>query len=86
MSKRVEKLAVAYQKVFDSPEGKLVLSDIYKYTNTHDSTFDPSNPYVTSFNEGMRRVGLRIFSYVNMAPEEVRRISKQQEQQEEEVF
>jgi hypothetical protein len=79
MTNSIESLAIAYRKVFESPEGKVVLADIYKYTNIHESSFDPGNPYITSFNEGLRRVGLRIFSYLEIRPEDIRKIARQQQ-------
>lgn len=81
MDKELADLTFAYQKTFETEEGKRVLEDIYRYTNMHESTFNPENQFATAFSEGMRRVGLRIFSYLTITPEEVRKISKARVQQ-----
>ena len=51
----------SYQKVFSTPEGKIVLKDLENRTGIHHSTFDV-DPYKSANLEGMRAVTLFIRS------------------------
>jgi hypothetical protein len=59
-------LAKAYQDVLATESGKKVLTDLLKFSKIYDSTFVPSDSHTTAFYEGMRRVGLRIASLINV--------------------
>ena len=52
-----------YQKVFNSPEGKEVLEDIFKDSGMMDSSYN-GNANDTMFNEGRRSVCLRILKFI----------------------
>lgn len=49
-----------YAIVFDSPEGKRVLSDLMKRCGVLSPTFVVGDSHLTSFNEGKRNVALYI--------------------------
>ena len=55
-----------YAICFGSPEGRAVLADLAKFCNANQPTFDP-NPHVAAYNEGLRRVYLRIKSISGMS-------------------
>lgn len=59
--RRIEALATmsAYQKVFSSPEGQLVLKDMEMAHHMNTSSFD-ENTSKMAFKEGERNVVLRI--------------------------
>ncbi len=53
-----------YRKVFDSPEGKIVLGDLYKFCMIHQPRYVAGDSHQTAFNEGLARVGYRLQSYM----------------------
>ena len=61
---------LAYQRVFDSEDGKLVLKDLMKSCNMMQSTYD-KDPYETHFNEGARSVVVRILKTTNTSIEKL---------------
>ena len=65
--KRGEIIA-AYQKLFDSREGKLVLQDLVKAGHIDIPSFAPDNQYMTAFREGERSIVLRIIKTINKDP------------------
>lgn len=56
----------AYQNVFNSPEGQIVLEDLMKVHHIMGTTFDDSNVRKTIFREGERNVVLRILAILKM--------------------
>ena len=59
---QLQKVRNDYEAAFSSPQGERVLSDLRIFCGaTHDS-FAAGDPYQTSYNEGKRRVWLRIES------------------------
>lgn len=62
---RRDRITSAYQAVFDSPEGELVLAHLAKNCCVFDSTFVQGDPNQTALNEGGRRVVLSIFKMLN---------------------
>lgn len=59
-----KKLASLYKQVFTTPAGKEVLKDLITFCRLYQPTFSSQDPHQTAFNEGMRRVGLRIINFV----------------------
>ena len=49
----------AYRTVFATEEGKTVLADLYRFCGVEAQSF-ANDPCQTAFNEGRRRVALRI--------------------------
>lgn len=62
------KVHEAYHRLFDSPEGELVLEDMKKAHHYYDSSFNPQFPEVTAFNEGERNAVLRILTILETKP------------------
>jgi hypothetical protein len=58
----VKAMRNAYAQVFSGDTGKLVLKDLSVFCASEDSTVrsKPIDPYDVVYNEGMRRVYLRI--------------------------
>lgn len=57
--KRTEATYRAYQRLFDSEDGKVVLNDLMRSCYFYRTTAEAS-PHETYFNEGQRAVVLRI--------------------------
>lgn len=57
-----EKLVQQYKNVFSGKDGEEVLLDLLKFTKVNQPTYIPGDPHTSAFNEGMRRVGLRLLS------------------------
>jgi len=68
-SKRKE-IILAYRRLFNTEDGKLVLNDMCKMCHFNASTFDP-DPYQSANNEGKREVILRIMRTVESDPREL---------------
>lgn len=58
----------AYREVFESDAGKVVLRDLYAFCGAMTPTAVLSDSLATFFNEGKRRVYLRVFSFVFRTP------------------
>ena len=71
---KLKALRNAYQKVFESEEGKLVLKDLERVCLYRATTFD-KEALVMAFQEGLRGVYLHITTIMNMDIEELERIS-----------
>lgn len=72
-------LAVAYEKVFASPEGKKVLWDLMKVSGFLSSSFQPTKPHTVEFNEGQRNMFLYVLTKVNTTPDKLFQIMKEGE-------
>jgi hypothetical protein len=68
-TERILKLCEAYRKLFDTPDGKKVLSDLEDFGFYHDSTFSGDVSHI-AFNEGRRSVVLHIRNMMNTDPKE----------------
>ena len=70
--KRLYGLSIAYNQVFQkqSPNTKIVLSDLAKFCRAYDSSFHP-DPRMHAVIEGRREVWLRIAQYLQLTPEEI---------------
>jgi hypothetical protein len=58
-------LHAAYIRVFDTPDGKLVLRHIMEQGFVLKTTFVAGDPHETSLNEGSRRLALSILKFAN---------------------
>ena len=63
---RAQPVKAAYKRLFDSPDGKIVLAHIMKHGFVLRSTFVQGDPHETALNEGMRRMALSIIRYANI--------------------
>ena len=53
-------LKAAYKSIFSGEMGKIVMKDFLTWCCVDRTSFDPTNPHVSSFNEGKRFLYLRI--------------------------
>lgn len=54
-----------YQECFRSAAGKEVLKDLAQFCLVNQPTYVIGDPHHSAFNEGMRRVYLRVQSFIN---------------------
>lgn len=60
-----------YRAVFETEDGKWVLADLAKFCGAFDTSMVPNDPFATCFNEGSRRVYLRIRRFLDMTDDEI---------------
>lgn len=53
-----------YKRVFSGSDGQKVLKDLMDFCHFAQPVHDPSNPMNTAFNDGKRRVVLRVISFL----------------------
>lgn len=66
------RLRAAYKACFNTPAGDIVLNDLYRFCHAMQPTHVNGNEYETAFNEGKRRVFLRIFHQMKVEDERKR--------------
>lgn len=54
-----------YRRTFATEDGKDVLKDLLSFCKFTESCYVPGDPTGTAYNEGMRRVALRLMSFLN---------------------
>lgn len=66
IEKSLEETKTAYQKVFTSDAGKIVLDNLEKFCGYNSPSVNEQSPneLQTFYNEGKRRVILRIHSFL----------------------
>ena len=72
-------LLQAYQKVFDSPEGKMVLHDMMKSNGMFTSTFH-ENPHTMAYLEGRRSMLTDLVATMNKDSAQMYKMFKEQEE------
>ena len=60
---RKKQLHEAFRRVFDTPDGKIVLRQIMKDGFVFRTTFVKGDPHETALNEGSRRLALSIVRF-----------------------
>lgn len=55
----------AYVRLFNTPDGKIVLAHLMRQGYVFQSTHVPGDPNTTAMNEGSRRMVLSILKYVH---------------------
>lgn len=85
-NKYIFKKSRAYKNVFDGSNEytKEVIKDLKKFCRADTPTFTQGDPHMTSLLEGRREVWNRIMKYIDISEEELKRIDKEMEEQEEE--
>jgi hypothetical protein len=61
-----------YQRIFETPEGREVLTDICRKGYVHVSTFVPGDSHATAMNEGARRLAMGILREVYRSDDLIR--------------
>lgn len=75
----------AYQRLFKTEDGQIVLKDLMRSCHFDQPSFDP-DPYRTAFNEGERHLLLRILKTINSDPEQLLQLIKDNQEKQNEVF
>lgn len=65
IQKKAKRLAVAYGKVFESEEGRLILHDLMRVTGFQQSPFS-EDPYKTAFEAGRQSIVHEIIRAMNV--------------------
>ena len=63
-----------YRAAFSGPAGRRALADLYRFCGMASPSFVPGRPDETAFNEGRRRVFLRIAAFLELDEETIRRM------------
>lgn len=63
-------LAQAYRQTFATEQGRLVLADVLRRAGLMQSSF-ATDPHLTAFREGRRRLALEIVEAINRDPDAV---------------
>ena len=71
---KFEKKKKMYQDTFNTPIGEKVLADLAIFCGQLTPTYQQGDSHDTAYREGMRRVYLRIHSYLNRDPVEINKI------------
>ncbi len=67
-----------YVDTFSSPVGERVLADLHEFCGAGKQSY-VADPYQTAYNEGMRRVYLRIQGFLRMTDEQITRVIQNNE-------
>lgn len=67
----------AYNRVFNSVDGQIVLMHIIKNSYVLAPTFVRGDPHETALNEGQRRLALSIMRFANMDVNKLVEIAKE---------
>jgi hypothetical protein len=71
----------AYQRLFASEDGKIVLKDLSRACHLDVPTMS-SDPYETAYREGERSVLLRILKTINADPEQLMKLVTDNQEEE----
>ena len=66
----------AYKRLFATDDGQVVLRDLAKFCGVDRPSSVPGDPFATHVNDGMRRVALRVFNFINMSDAEMMRLAQ----------
>jgi hypothetical protein len=61
----------AYERLFSTDDGKIVLQHLMKHGFVFESTFVAGDPHKTALNEGSRRLAISILKYAKKTPQEM---------------
>lgn len=78
MAKAKLSLANAYQTVYESPDGRLVMLDIMREARILSVAHVDGDPGASSFNDGARSIGLYICERLRWSEGELIELARQQ--------
>lgn len=85
-----KRLSSFYKNLFENIDtnkaGREVLLDLFSFCGMDRSSFCPGDPHLTSFNEGMRRVFLRIMGMIRLDVKDIEELMKKMKEKELERF
>lgn len=79
---RRKEIQKSYRQVFNTEDGKVVLSHLMKNGFIAKTTFVVGDPHQTAMNEGSRRVVLSILAFINRDEKEMQKQIEQELQNE----
>ena len=62
-----QKVIQAYNELFRSENGRIVLEDLMQHTGVLTDGFSPESAYMMAYNEGQRSVGLYLLHTLQMS-------------------
>jgi hypothetical protein len=68
-----------YKLVFSTPQGRRVLKDLLDFCHYNKPTYVVGDSYATHYNEGLRRVALRLTSFLNLDLQELNQLISEDE-------
>lgn len=71
----MKSLKAAYSGLFKGPLGKLIMQDLKEWCHVNKTSYSPTNPEITAFNEGKRFIFLRICSMAKIDLDKIMRQS-----------
>jgi hypothetical protein len=69
-------LKESYRRIFDTPDGEIVLRHICRHAHVFGTTFVKGDPYETALREGERRLALSILRFIYREDRSVELIEK----------
>lgn len=76
---RLLRRRAAYREVFTGEHGDVVFADLFDFCGARKPSFVPGSADETAFNEGKRRVMLRILGILEMDEETISRVVRIEE-------
>lgn len=76
---RKRRLADAYQRVFGSDDGRMVLTDLLRHGGLLETSHEPGDPCTTAFNEGRRSMACEILAQLRWSEADAQHIALEQE-------
>lgn len=70
-------LAAAYQEIFATPAGKLVLNDLLREGGVLEVSYVPGDDAGTHFNDGKRALALHVLHRLRWAPGELATLAQE---------
>jgi len=67
IEEKQRQLIQAYNELFKSENGRIVLEDLMQHTGVLTDGFSPESAYMMAYNEGQRSVGLYILHMLQMS-------------------
>lgn len=79
LMRRKQDLTDAYKRLFETPDGELVLEHLMKISFIFSTTMVVGDSHLTAMNEGQRRLVLSIMKQLNLNHNKLNQIAKELE-------
>lgn len=79
LMKRKQDLTDAYKRLFETPDGEIVLEHLMKISFIFSTTMVVGDSHLTAMNEGQRRLVLSIMKQLNLNHNKLNQIAKELE-------
>ena len=71
-------LSHAYHRVYDTPEGKMMIDDLLRKSGLLETAHEPGDAATTSFRDGRRSMGLEILQALRWTEGELVKLAQEQ--------